>query len=208
MKIIIPGPPIPKKRPRFGNGIAYDIQKREKTVTRLAMVKNNPLCLQGALDVSVEFCFLPAPSKRYSELNLIDWGFCRHDHKPDIDNLLKFLLDCANKVLWNDDAQVTSLTAVKRFSKNACTIIEINEIPKVTMSKISELVFKTFSPEDIQELADDAFCQYFFSLEELEIMPNELKEKSMDDMAARLVEFADRWIPKFKKIQTKEKKNA
>ena len=38
--------------------------------------------------------------------------------KPDLDNLLKLLLDSLNGVLVADDAQITSLTIKKRWSTN------------------------------------------------------------------------------------------
>lgn len=35
--------------------------------------------------------------------------------KPDVDNLLKTILDSLNKILWRDDAVVASATAKKRY---------------------------------------------------------------------------------------------
>lgn len=39
--------------------------------------------------------------------------------KPDLDNLLKLLLDSLNKILVADDAQVTTINVKKRWSTNS-----------------------------------------------------------------------------------------
>jgi Holliday junction resolvase RusA-like endonuclease len=36
-------------------------------------------------------------------------------YKPDIDNLIKMVLDCANKILYNDDAQITAIITKKIY---------------------------------------------------------------------------------------------
>lgn len=40
----------------------------------------------------------------------------RHFKKPDIDNLIKFILDSLNKVFWRDDALITDVKASKQYS--------------------------------------------------------------------------------------------
>jgi Holliday junction resolvase RusA-like endonuclease len=49
----------------------------------------------------------------------------QHTKKPDADNLLKFIKDCANGILWHDDSQVNNLTARKEYGENPRTEIEI-----------------------------------------------------------------------------------
>lgn len=38
--------------------------------------------------------------------------------RPDLDNLLKGLLDCGNGMLWHDDAQIVDLKLEKRYARN------------------------------------------------------------------------------------------
>jgi Holliday junction resolvase RusA-like endonuclease len=38
--------------------------------------------------------------------------------RPDMDNLLKGLLDCGNGIIWNDDAQIVDLKLEKRYARN------------------------------------------------------------------------------------------
>lgn len=40
-----------------------------------------------------------------------------HVSKPDIDNILKLIKDCANDLLYCDDAQIVSVTACKQYSE-------------------------------------------------------------------------------------------
>jgi len=46
--------------------------------------------------------------------------------KPDLDNMVKTILDCVSPILVPDDAQITSIDAKKRWSPNGCGYIEIN----------------------------------------------------------------------------------
>lgn len=45
--------------------------------------------------------------------------------KPDADNFIKSVLDALNGYAWQDDGQITDITAVKRYSKNPRVEIEI-----------------------------------------------------------------------------------
>ena len=52
-----------------------------------------------------------------------------HTKKPDIDNLCKFLFDCCNGVVFNDDSQIFQLSASKTYAelpRTEFTIIETN----------------------------------------------------------------------------------
>lgn len=49
--------------------------------------------------------------------------------RPDCDNMVKLLLDVMTALrFWNDDAQVTSLTLIKRWSEGeGGTLIQVKE---------------------------------------------------------------------------------
>ncbi|TDM15864.1 RusA family crossover junction endodeoxyribonuclease [Macrococcus bovicus] len=51
-----------------------------------------------------------------------------HSKKPDIDNLLKTVLDAANGHIWKDDGQVVELHSAKRYSNTPKIIIKLEEI--------------------------------------------------------------------------------
>lgn len=39
-----------------------------------------------------------------------------HTVKPDLDNLIKMVMDSFNGIVWEDDTQVTAVTAYKQYS--------------------------------------------------------------------------------------------
>lgn len=49
-----------------------------------------------------------------------------HTKKPDVDNLVKFVMDALNKAFWKDDSQVCSLIAVKLYDQKPRTVIQID----------------------------------------------------------------------------------
>ena len=49
-------------------------------------------------------------------------------HKPDIDNLLKFVMDAMNGVFYKDDSQIVDVDIKKQYSNTPCTIITIEEL--------------------------------------------------------------------------------
>jgi Holliday junction resolvase RusA-like endonuclease len=130
MQITIPGKPIPKKRPRFARvgkfTKAYSAQKKEEKATRLVIASQwygKPL--EGAVRLDVVF-FMPIPkstSKKQKAAMLL--GNISHTKKPDIDNLLKFLLDCMNGIVFEDDSQVINVKASKIYNGESGTCVVV-----------------------------------------------------------------------------------
>lgn len=66
-------------------------------------------------NMDVVACFNPPasmPKKKQAELVMKEV----HTNKPDIDNIVKVVLDALNEVAFNDDSQLVFLTAGKRYS--------------------------------------------------------------------------------------------
>lgn len=131
IKIIIPGEPRSLQRHRTtmcnGQQRQYDPQSKEKMVTKSLLLvekqtKNWPE-MQGILgyDIKINFFCYRRPSQRnLSEEELIK---IQHIQKPDLDNLLKYILDCGNKILWHDDAEIYKIVTEKFWSKTPRTEI-------------------------------------------------------------------------------------
>lgn len=51
-----------------------------------------------------------------------------HSKKPDIDNLLKTVLDAANGHLWIDDGQIVEIHSAKRYAETTKIKIKLEEI--------------------------------------------------------------------------------
>ena len=109
--------PVGKGRPRMTKrGHVFTPLKTRQAenefarYVRLKMgVTNQWQAFQGPIRANLEFGFIrPKSSKReYPTVN------------PDIDNLIKMVLDSCNGILYKDDVQVVSVTASKVYAAQA-----------------------------------------------------------------------------------------
>lgn len=115
------GQPIPLQRPRFSNGHVWDCQKKEKLVTqtRLKQLHGSRPLMIGPLEMHIMF-FMQHKTKS-------GW----HVNRPDIDNLIKFYLDCGNGVLYEDDKQVVKITATKSYVMEPRIELFIHELDNI-----------------------------------------------------------------------------
>ena len=137
IKIIIPGIPIAKKRPRFARRgrftVAYnDQQTEEGKFLLLAREMLNGFYATGP--IAMGFCFVfPRPKSHYgagkNSDKLKPSAPVYHVTRPDMDNLIKFVKDCLNGEAWKDDSQVCLYdNAVKCYGDNPRTVITIREL--------------------------------------------------------------------------------
>ena len=140
MRIVIPGKPIAKKRPRFsvlkgkdgkplqdkksGRAITrtYNEQESEEGLFALELRRQwQRPPLQGPVELCLLFC-LPRPKGHYgtgrNAGKLKPSAPAFHVKKPDCDNMVKFVKDCANTIVWKDDNQVCELVALKRYTES------------------------------------------------------------------------------------------
>lgn len=211
MRIVIPGDPIANMRPRHkrvGNAMwTYDPQATEKSRVKLLIKKEiksydhqNRAC---KVDLEFQLDAFKGVSKSIANMRL--WpgmaeSICRH-HR-DLDNCEKFALDCGNGILWADDRDIVQLSSRKIYSKNPCTIIEITPIKEIKMAVEHEKVFKLFSPQDVESMSEHAE-RIFMSIPAYIISDNDLYEKQMAAAAELLIDFANEWADKLKKIKGK-----
>lgn len=128
--ITVPGNPIAKKRPRFarrGNFVAtYNIQQTEEGRFLFEVqkqFKREPV--QGAVKIDLKF-FMPIPKSASKKQRAAMIG-CAIDHvkKPDIDNLIKFTLDCLSGLVFCDDRQIIKISGSKAYHPQPATEIYI-----------------------------------------------------------------------------------
>ena len=55
-------------------------------------------------------------------------GLLNHVVKPDLDNLVKAVLDALNDLAWHDDAQIIELHVSKKYVESPNIHINITEI--------------------------------------------------------------------------------
>lgn len=136
-KYTIPGQPIAWARAGRKGNIYYDSQKKEKiaisnylrALYRQKKISKGPMSCdtevrKGPLRLVIHF-YMNKP-KKYNQKDLfpgIEW----YNKRPDLDNMIKFYMDAANGILYQDDAQIVMITASKVYSDNPRTDIIIEE---------------------------------------------------------------------------------
>ena len=124
MIITIPGKPIPKARPRFARGKVYNKQKAEEDAFAWEVMKQwtrGPI--KGPVALVLEFVMPIPKSTNKKNRRLMLAGRIKHTKTPDLDNLLKFALDCLEGLLFENDSQVYWLRSIKRYGRNPRTVI-------------------------------------------------------------------------------------
>ena len=122
--ITIPGKPIAKKRPRFARRgkyvTTYNEQETEEGKALLSVREqmDNKTITAKPLMIHARFVF-PRPKGHFGTGRNLDQlkttAPVYHTTKPDVDNCVKFILDICNGEVWQDDTQVVSLLAEKRY---------------------------------------------------------------------------------------------
>ena len=148
LEIVIDGIPLAKKRHRTCRGRTYNPQYKEATEfsARLAMavvkaeksddsVKTLTNDAGQALGVELTF-YMPMPlSLKRRALKCELEPLPHHTKKPDVDNLVKFVLDCGNGVLFVDDKQIVQLKACKLYDHNPRIIIRLYRIDELNQPR-------------------------------------------------------------------------
>ena len=123
MDFLVDGKPQGKQRPRFSriSKTVYTPTKTAKYEKKIAKAYADAggKCIPADCYVSVSVCaFFPIP-KSYSQAKrqaCIDREL-RPDKKPDMDNILKSVLDALNGVAYADDKQVVELIGRKYYTE-------------------------------------------------------------------------------------------
>lgn len=133
-KLIIPGEPVAKARPRFNTktGVAYTPKRTRSFETIVREVAYNKIVdvLTGPVRMEIVFCF-PRPKNKIWKTKPMprEWKLTR----PDWDNLGKSVCDALNGIAYIDDSQIVDI----RIRKYICagdekphTEIVIEEVEK------------------------------------------------------------------------------
>lgn len=121
--------PMPSPRPRFRRvGRNVQTYMPASYIHHKAFIAQQMprLLLTGRLKVTITFG-LPMPA-RLSKVNKEALSGTYHSKKPDIDNLVKTVLDAANKHLWIDDGQIVSMVTEKRYVQEPKILMTVEEL--------------------------------------------------------------------------------
>ena len=127
----IPGDPVGKGRPRMTRGghvytpaKTRNAEAHVKLLAGQAMAGAAPIAGPVRVEIKVS-CRVPdswnKAKRAQAKANVIRPG------KPDLDNVVKMILDALNGVVVVDDKQVCVIRAVKVFAPVAETTVEVEE---------------------------------------------------------------------------------
>ncbi len=215
MKIIILGTPTAKKRPRFSRfaknaNYMYDPQACKKRVVRdmkhttstdinRALEAKNTLKAEY-FDVVLRFYLPIVKSWSEAQKNARLWDWEPASTTPDLDNLEKFILDCGNGILWEDDCRITSLSSIKRYSENPRTEIFISGKRKNKYPEMVEKFMKISSPGKLSDIAKDAKALTEFDLEKYMDMNEQEREELLVSSVSAVLLFFENHADMFRKI--------
>jgi len=120
------GHPVAKGRPRFSTRgkfpVAYTPEKTKTYESEVGMMAKVAMgaskALEGALEAFIYVTF-PVPasySKKRTEACLNDTE--KHT-SPDLDNVIKAVIDGMDKIVFDNDSQITSIHATKVYGEVA-----------------------------------------------------------------------------------------
>ena len=131
--IVLHGTPKPMMSPRLGRWKTYDplsAHKMQCVAQLQAQCEKVGKKLDGALEVSLMFVFIPPLSASKKRREAMIRGEIRHTVKPDADNCCKVALDILKRCLIKDDALVDGLSIKKKYGEEAMTLIGIEDTCK------------------------------------------------------------------------------
>ena len=131
MRIIIPGEPKGKQRPRFNakTRATYtpsETVQYEKMVKILTHAAGKPI--EGPVRVTIHAYYKIPESASKAEQNDMWYGVRRPEKKPDIDNVVKIIMDGMNGAAYKDDKQVVEIVAKKYYDYKPQVIVEVEPL--------------------------------------------------------------------------------
>lgn len=134
IRIVVPGQPVPKERPRATrNGHIYTPKKTkdyEQLVKQLYKIKYKNAIFEKdiplLMEITAYFGIPKSDSKEKKEKK--NNGEILPTIKADADNICKIIMDSMNGLAYEDDKQITDVKVKKRYSVNPRVEITIGEV--------------------------------------------------------------------------------
>lgn len=136
MKIVIPGVPVGKGRPKFstfnGHAVAYTPEKtvNYENLVKLAFQQSGETAFDRETQLRADiYAYFPIPkSTSKKKRKEMESGLILPTKKPDTDNIAKAILDALNGLAYYDDAQVVCLQVSKKYSDEPRAVVFIDDI--------------------------------------------------------------------------------
>lgn len=129
----VPGKVIGKGRPRLNSytGIVYTPTRTkdyESLVEQYFLLKYPRFkVLEGRIKVSIIAYFSIPKTTKKADINEMLENNISPTKKPDIDNIVKAILDSMNKFAFKDDNQITKLEVEKKYAIEDKVYVKIEE---------------------------------------------------------------------------------
>jgi Holliday junction resolvase RusA-like endonuclease len=130
------GEPVPKGRPRFSTRgkfpVAYTPEKTKNyesdvgMMAKAAMGASEPL--EGALEAFIYVTFAVPASYSKKRTEACFSGQEKHTKKPDLDNVIKSVIDGMDKIVFENDSQFTSIHATKVYGEVAKVEVLVKQV--------------------------------------------------------------------------------
>ena len=129
----VPGKVIGKGRPRLNSytGVVYTPTRTkdyESLVEQYFLLKYPRFkILEGRIKVNIIAYFSIPKTTKKSDINEMLENNISPTKKPDIDNIVKAILDSMNKFAFKDDNQITKLEVEKKYAIEDKVYVKIEE---------------------------------------------------------------------------------
>ena len=127
MTIYIPGDPVGKERPRVANGHAYTPSKTKEYEERVAWAYKQAggQMIEGAVQLTVIILkAIPKSTSKVKRGQMLN-GDILPTQIPDIDNVLKSLMDGLQGVAFKNDSQVVYVEMSRFYDDQSGVFMEV-----------------------------------------------------------------------------------
>lgn len=133
-----------KGRPRFRNAGKFiqtytdkDTQAYEMSIKEAYLQANQEAYMNPETPLAIVLTVyqqIPKSVSKKKKQEMLD-GKIRPTKKPDIDNILKSVLDSLNQVAFHDDTQIVSVEVVKWYDETPRMVVKIFELNNTEENK-------------------------------------------------------------------------
>ena len=137
------GEPVAKGRPRFTRGgWAYTPAKTRNWETTAKYIAQQEMRgrtpLGCPIQVDIHMIFAPSRSWPQWKQDYALKGLIAHTKKPDADNVQKAVKDAMNKIVYQDDSQITFGEFKKSFGLSEMVIARVTELDQAPCQMTSK----------------------------------------------------------------------
>lgn len=130
---IVPGTPVGKGRPKFarrGNFVTAYTPEKTASYENLVKVKaeeamQGKALFEGAVSVEISLFVTPPASWSQKKQREALAGTVFPTSKPDVDNVLKGIMDACNEIVFKDDKQAVDVRVIKRYADTARAFVKV-----------------------------------------------------------------------------------